>query len=77
LSNATSGSSGTAATRRCGFLATWNYLDVQPRSVSRNGPPRFATRELKIQVYTHVENVKKWKKSVGWNTTTIHDVKGI
>ena len=28
----------------------------------------------KVQFYSHVENVKKWKRNVGWNTTIIYDV---
>lgn len=28
----------------------------------------------KVQVYTHVENVQKWKKNIGWNTTTVYDI---
>ena len=28
----------------------------------------------KVQFYSHVENVKKWKRNVGWNTTIIYDL---
>ena len=28
----------------------------------------------KVQFYSHIENVKKFKRNVGWNTTLIHDV---
>lgn len=31
---------------------------------------------IKVQVYTHVENITKSTKNIGWNTTTIHDVGG-
>jgi hypothetical protein len=28
----------------------------------------------KVQFYSHLENVKKYKRNVGWNTTVIYDV---
>jgi hypothetical protein len=28
----------------------------------------------KVQFYSHIENVRKFKRNVGWNTTIIHDV---
>ena len=28
----------------------------------------------KVQFYSHVENVKKFKRNVGWNTTIIYDL---
>lgn len=28
----------------------------------------------KIQFYTHVQNARKWKRNVGWNTTTVYDI---
>lgn len=33
-----------------------------------------ASEMTKVQVYTHVENIKKWKKNIGWNTTTVYDI---
>ena len=33
-----------------------------------------ASTVIKFQVYSHIQNLKKWKKNIGWNTTSIHDV---
>ena len=32
------------------------------------------TQISKVQIYSDVENLKKWKKNIGWNKTTIYDI---
>ena len=65
----------------------WDTLGDRPKDFSKEGceiEPGESDEFLfdfvidadvrKVQFYSHIENVKKFKRNVGWNTTIIYDL---
>lgn len=65
----------TLGERRCDF--TENGCEVEPDETDEFifdfVIPQHVT---KVQIYTHVENIAKSKRNIGWNSTTVYDVGG-
>jgi hypothetical protein len=65
----------TLGQRRCDF--TENGCEVEPDETDEFIFDFIIPQHVtKVQIYTHVENIVKSKKNIGWNSTTVYDMGG-
>ena len=60
------------------FLEDKKPIEIEPKEIDCLHFDFIIPKNVElIEVYSHLENIKKPKKEIGWNTTTLHKVEEI